>query len=80
MSGDFANASLSFEESVTAGRSYGYGFYGLALIAAASGQEEVALIHLKRAIDSSEVLYQKSLIDPEFEELRQTQEFFEIFK
>lgn len=80
MSGDFANASLSFEESVTAGRSYGYGFYGLALIAAASGQEEVALIHLKRAIDSSELLYQKSLIDPEFEELRQTQEFFEIFK
>jgi len=80
MSGDYANASLSFEESVTAGRSYGYGYYGLALIAAVSGQEEVVLIHLKRAIDNSEVLYQRALIDPEFEEIRGTQEFFEIFR
>ncbi|WP_143186076.1 TPR end-of-group domain-containing protein [Algoriphagus halophilus] len=80
MSGDYANASISFEESVTAGRSFGYGYYGLALLAAVSGQDEVALIHLKQAIDKSEVLYQKALIDPEFEELRQTQAFFEIFK
>ncbi|WP_153231772.1 tetratricopeptide repeat protein [Algoriphagus machipongonensis] len=80
MSDDYANASISFEESVTAGRSFGYGYYGLALIAANSGQEEVALIHLKQAIDASEVLYQKALIDPEFEELRGTQAFFEIFK
>ncbi|WP_373399735.1 hypothetical protein V8V91_08790 [Algoriphagus halophilus] len=80
MSGDYANASISFEESVTAGRSFGYGYYGLALLAVVSGQDEVALIHLKQAIDKSEVLYQKALIDPEFEELRQTQAFFEIFK
>lgn len=80
MSGDYANASLSFEESVTAGRSFGYGYYGLALIAAASGQKEVAMIHLKAAIDASEVLYQRALIDPEFEEIRGTQEFFEIFR
>ncbi|MEN2282328.1 hypothetical protein AAGF08_09335 [Algoriphagus sp. SE2] len=80
MSGDYANASLSFEESVTAGRSYGYGYYGLALIAAESGQKEVVMIHLKAAIDASEVLYQKALIDPEFEEVRETQEFFEIFR
>lgn len=80
MSSDYANASISFEESVTAGRSFGYGYYGLALIAVVNGQDEVALIHLKQAIDNSEVLYQKALIDPEFEELRQTQAFFEIFK
>ncbi|MBN3521866.1 tetratricopeptide repeat protein [Algoriphagus lutimaris] len=80
MSGDYSNASISFEESVTAGRSFGYGYYGLALIAVKSGQDEVALIHLKQAIDKSEVLYQKALIDPEFEELRQTKAFFEIFK
>lgn len=80
LSGDYANASISFEESVTAGRSFGYGYYGLALLAVVSGQDEVALIHLKQAIDKSEVLYQKALIDPEFEELRQTQAFFEIFK
>ncbi len=80
MSGDYSNASLSFEESVTAGRSFGYGFYGLALIAAASGQEEVVLTHLKRAIDNSELLYQRALIDPEFEEIRGTEAFFEVFK
>lgn len=80
MSGDYANASLSFEESVTAGRSYGYGYYGLALIAAASGQGEVAMIHLKAAIETSEVLYQRALIDPEFEEIRDSRAFFEIFR
>ena len=80
MSKDYANASLSFEESVIAGRSFGYGYYGLALVAAVNAQDEVALIHLKRAIDASEVLYQKALIDPVFEELRATQAFFEIFR
>lgn len=80
LAGDFANASLSFEESVVAGRNYGYGFYGLAMLAAESGQEEVAIIQLDKAIHSSEVLYQKALIDPIFEELRASDEFFQIFK
>ncbi|SMP28893.1 hypothetical protein SAMN06265367_10671 [Algoriphagus winogradskyi] len=77
---DFANASLSFEESVMAGRNYGYGFYGLAMIAAESGQAEVALLQLDRAIHSSELLYQKALVDPIFEEIRSTDEFFQIFR
>jgi outer membrane protein OmpA-like peptidoglycan-associated protein len=77
---DYANASLSFEESVVAGRNYGYGFYGLALVAAQSGQEEIAIIQLYKAIHSSEVLYQKALVDPIFEELRKSDEFFQIFK
>ena len=77
---DYSNASLSFEESVLAGRNFGYGYYGLAMVAALSGQEEVALIQLQKAIESSEQIYQKALIDPIFEELRQNQDFFEIFK
>lgn len=80
LSGNYAEASISFEESVIAGRSFGYGYYGLALIAVASGQEEIALIQLKHAIEASEVLYQKALIDPEFEELRDGQAFFDIFR
>lgn len=80
MAKDYANATLFFEESVFARRDYGYGFYGLAMVAAASNQKEVALIHLTKAIDSNEVLYQKALIDPIFEELRSSQEFFEIFR
>lgn len=77
---DYSNASLSFEESVIAGRNYGYGYYGLAMVAALSGQDEVALIQLQKAIKSSEQIYQKALVDPVFEELRQKQGFFEIFK
>lgn len=77
---DFANASLSFEESVMAGRNYGYGFYGLAMVAAQSGQAEIALLQLDRAIHASELLYQKALVDPVFEEIRSTDEFFQIFK
>jgi tetratricopeptide (TPR) repeat protein len=77
---DYSNASLSFEESVIAGRNFGYGYYGLAMVAALSGQEEVALIQLQKAIESSEQIYQRALIDPIFEELRQKQDFFEIFK
>ena len=80
LSKDFANASLSFEESVMAGRNYGYGFYGLAMIAAASGQTEIALLQLDKAIHASELIYQKALVDPIFEEIRSSDEFFQIFK
>ncbi|UZD22409.1 TPR end-of-group domain-containing protein [Algoriphagus halophytocola] len=77
---DYANASLSFEESVMSGRNFGYGFYGLAMIAAESGQKEVALIQLEKAIHLSELLYQKALVDPIFEEIRNSEEFFQIFR
>ena len=80
LANDFGNASLSFEESVMAGRNYGYGFYGLAMIAAESGQTEIALLQLDRAIHSSELLYQKALVDPIFEEIRSSEEFFQIFR
>jgi len=77
---DYINASIFFEESVIANRNYGYGYYGLAMVAALSGQEEVALLQLQKAIESSGLIYQKALIDPIFEELRQKKEFFEILK
>ncbi|MDR7129186.1 tetratricopeptide (TPR) repeat protein [Algoriphagus sp. 4150] len=80
LSKDYANASLSFEESVMAGRNYGYGFYGLAMIAAESGQTEIALLQLDKAIHASELIYQKALVDPIFEEIRSSDEFFQIFR
>lgn len=79
LSGDLANASLSFEESVMVGRNYGYGYYGLAMVAAESGQTEVALLQLDKAIHASELIYQKALVDPIFEEIRSSDEFFQIF-
>jgi tetratricopeptide (TPR) repeat protein len=76
---DYAKADFAFEQSVIAGRQFGYGYYGLALIAVGSGQEEVALIQLKKAIDANKQLYQKAIMDPLFEELRQKVDFFTLF-
>lgn len=78
--GDYANASIAFEESVVKNRDYGYGYYGLALIAINAGQKEVALIHLERAAEASAEIYSRVLNDPSFEELREDPEFFEILK
>ncbi|MEP1260226.1 hypothetical protein [Algoriphagus sp.] len=80
LSGDLVNASLSFEESVMAGRNYGYGFYGLAMVAAESAQVEVALLQLDKAIHASELIYQKALVDPIFQEIREQEGFFQIFR
>lgn len=73
---DFPNASIAFEQSVEHGRGFGYGFYGLAMIAAASGQKEVTLIHLKKAIEANRQLADRAYQDPLFEELRDSEEFF----
>ena len=73
---DYANATMAFEESVEQGREFGYGFYGLAMIAAASGQKEVAIIHLKKAIGANRQLSDQAFEDPLFEELRESKEFF----
>ncbi|WP_339699743.1 hypothetical protein [Algoriphagus aquimarinus] len=80
LSKDYANATLSFEESVMSGRNYGYGFYGLAMVAAQSAQTEIALLQLEKAINASELIYQKALVDPIFEEIRSSDEFFQIFR
>lgn len=77
---DYGNASIAFEESIIKDRSYGYGYYGLALIAINSGQKEVALIHLERAIQANEEIFQRVLIDPSFDEIREEPEFFSILK
>ena len=77
---EYGPASLAFEESVVRNRSFGYGYYGLALIAINSGQNEVALIQLEKAIQASDLIYQKVLIDPSFDDLRSEEEFFEVLK
>ncbi|SHO65058.1 outer membrane protein OmpA-like peptidoglycan-associated protein [Algoriphagus zhangzhouensis] len=80
LSKDYASASLAFEESVMRDRGFGYGYYGLALIAINSGQNEVALIQLEKAVNASEVLYEKSLVDPSFDDIKSDPKFFEILR
>lgn len=73
---DYENATLAFEESAVQGRAFGYGFYGLAMIAAASGQSEVAMIHLKKAIEANRQLSERAFQDPLFEDFLNSKEFF----
>jgi tetratricopeptide (TPR) repeat protein len=76
MVGDYPNANIAFEESVVQGRSFGYGYYGIAMIAATAGQNEIALIQLKKAIEANRQLAERAFQDPLFEELRNSEEFF----
>lgn len=75
--GDYANANIAFEESVVNGREFGYGYYGLAMIATAGGQYEVGLIQLKKAIESNRQLADLAFQDPLFEEVRKRNDIFE---
>ncbi|WP_133558426.1 TPR end-of-group domain-containing protein [Algoriphagus boseongensis] len=77
---DYAKANMAFEESVFAGRNFGYGFYGLAMIGAMSGQKEVALIQLSKAISSNKQLAKQAFSDPIFEELREDKDFSSIVR
>ncbi|MBN7812722.1 hypothetical protein J0A68_17340 [Algoriphagus sp. H41] len=76
MIGDYPSANMAFEESVVQGRSFGYGYYGLAMIAAAGGQQEIAMIQLKKAIAANRQLSERAFQDPLFEELRSSPDFF----
>jgi tetratricopeptide (TPR) repeat protein len=80
MTGEYAKANMSFEESVLSGRNFGYGYYGLAMIAASSGQKEIALIQLKKAINSNRQLAKRAYSDPLFQELREEEDFFTAIK
>lgn len=78
--GDYVNAALAFEESVNWGREIGYGYYGLALLAAQSGQDETAFIHLQKAISFNKRLAEKMIFEPNFQVLRNNPAFLKNFK
>lgn len=74
---DYPKANLAFEQSVEMSRTYGYGYYGLAMIAVSRGQKEVAIVHLKKAIESNRQLADRVFRDPIFEQVRNNSEFFQ---
>lgn len=67
---EFEPATVAFEESVMASRDFGFGFYGLALIAASIGQEDVAWIHLQKAILLEDSIFQMAKFEPIFDQVR----------
>lgn len=80
MLNDYIKATQFFEESVIQGREFGFGYYGLAMIAVQSGQAEIAVIQLKKAISYNSSLLEKLVNDPIFDELMKDPSFFNELK
>lgn len=66
----YEEAIKAFEGSVLSNRDFGYGFYGLALVAATMGQEDIAWVHLQKAILGEESIRQLAKFEPVFEQVR----------
>ena len=64
--GDYQGANTAFEASVLAQREFGYGYYGLALVAMELGQVESASFYLEKTITAKIGLKQKIAVDPIF--------------
>ncbi|MCH7403578.1 tetratricopeptide repeat protein [Belliella kenyensis] len=77
---DYKNALESFEESVQVDRDFGYGFYGLAMVASVSDDRSSLFENLKKAVQRSEFLRERALNDLIFKRFREDQEFLEVFK
>ena len=73
---DLGTASIAFEESILADREFGFGYYGLALVAARSGLDDIAWIHLQNAINSNEQIHHRAKFDPMMEEVRKKNPLF----
>lgn len=72
---DYRNARNAFEESAIVDNSYGYGFYGLALVAARTGDEPLLYENLQKAVQRSEFLKKRAASDHEFQAYRDKAEF-----
>ena len=77
---DYRNALEAFEESVQYNREYGYGFYGLAMVATITDDKQALFENLKKAVQSSEFLRERAMSDLLFKKYRSEPEFIEVFK
>lgn len=77
---DFQNAQFSFEESLQANREYGYGFYGLAMIAAVSRDRAALYENLGKAIERSDFLRDWAMFDVLFASYREEKAFIDLLQ
>ncbi|AFL82721.1 hypothetical protein Belba_0049 [Belliella baltica DSM 15883] len=77
---DFRNALEAFEESVQYNREYGYGFYGLAMVATITDDKQAVFENLSKAVERSEYLRERSMTDLIFKKFRSDPEFLEVYK
>jgi hypothetical protein len=77
---DYRNAQNAFEESAIVNKDYGYGFYGLALVAARTGDGPALYENLKKAVQNNEFLKKRAASDREFQHFKETAEFREAIR
>ena len=77
---DYRNATNAFEESVMVNRDFGYGYYGLAIIAARADNQQVATENLRKAAERSPELKRRAANDLEFRNIRETSDFREAIR
>lgn len=77
---DYRLALESFEESVQVDRENGYGFYGLALVAAQSADRQALFENLQKAVQRSEYLRERAISDIVFYPFRQEKEFIKCLR
>jgi tetratricopeptide (TPR) repeat protein len=80
LSEDYLKAMENFEAAVQADRETGYGFYGLALVAAMNRDRDAVMENLGKAVERSEYLKQRALNDINFKNYREGQDFINLFK
>jgi tetratricopeptide (TPR) repeat protein len=80
LSKDYLKALENFEASVQADRETGYGFYGLALVAAVNRDRDAMLENLGKAVERSEYLKQRAFKDINFKNYRNEPEFINLFR
>src|SRR5690606_31725324 len=72
---DYRNARNAFEESALVNRSYGYGFYGLALVGARTGDEMLLYENLEKAVQHNSFLKNRAATDMEFQAFSEKEGF-----
>ncbi|SNR98400.1 Tetratricopeptide repeat-containing protein [Belliella buryatensis] len=77
---DYKNALEAFEESVQFNREYGYGFYGLAMVATITDDKQALFENLAKAVERSEYLRERAMTDLMFKKYRGDQAFLEALK
>lgn len=77
---DYRNAINAFEESAIVNKEYGYGFYGLALVGARTGDESLLYENLKKAVQNNSFLKQRAASDQEFQKYKEQAAFREAIR
>lgn len=80
MARDFFNATISFEDSAILNLENGYPFYGLALVAARSGEESKLVENIEKAITRTEFLKNRVAYDLEFADYHQMDSFLQVIR